>query len=151
MVNNAGQLINPSQINTNDGYLTKLSQEFRIASPQEAPLRLIAGLFYQRQFELAENNYITPGFADRLSIPGRPGQVWLTRQERVDKDYAMFGQVDFDVTDKLTLTGGLRGYIFDNSLVGFYGVNTTYFGTGVRQCLGRLNGGGPLRAGRGGR
>ena len=147
VVDNAGQLINPSQINTNDGYLTKLSQEFRIASPQAAPLRLIAGLFYQRQFELAENNYLTPGFADRLSVPGRPGQVWLTRQERIDKDYAVFGQVDLDVSDRLTLTGGARGYIFDNSLVGFYGVNTTYFGTGVRQCLGLANGGGPFGVG----
>ena len=136
VVNNAGQLINPSQINRNSDHLTKLSQELRVSTPQGKRFRAIAGLFYQHQNELAENDYITPGFADRLSVPGRPGQVWLTREDRIDRDYAAFGQADFDVTDKLTVTGGLRAYRFDNSLVGFHGVNTTYFGTGVRQCLG---------------
>ena len=62
--------------------------------------------------------------------------MWLTKEVRIDRDYAGFGQADFNVTDHLTLTGGMRYYRFDNSLVGFYGVNTTFFGTGVRQCLG---------------
>ena len=147
VVNNAGQLIDPSQINRNRDHLTKLSQELRIATPQHERFRAIAGIFYQRQRELQENDYLTPGFADRLSVPGRPGQVWLTLEDRRDRDYAIFGQADFDVTDKLTVTGGLRGYRFDNTLVGFYGVNTTYFGTGVRQCLGRAAGGGPYGVG----
>ncbi len=147
VVNNAGQLIDPSQINVNSGHLTKLSHEFRVATPQSKPFRVIAGLFYQRQAETAENDYLTPGFATRLSVPGRPGQVWLTKERRIDKDYAAFGQADLDVSDTLTLTGGIRVYKFDNSLVGFYGVNTTYFGTGVRQCLGRAAGGGPYGVG----
>lgn len=147
VVNNAGDLIDPSQINTNHYRLNKLSQELRIATPQDKPIRALAGLYYQRQFQRDENNYITPGFADRLSVPGRPGQVWLTLQDRIDRDYAAFAQAEFDVTDKLTLTGGARGYKFDNSLVGFFGVNTTYFGTGVRQCLGRAQGGGPFGVG----
>lgn len=147
VVNNAGELIDPSQINTNRFRLKKLSQELRIATPQDGRIRAIAGLFYQRQTQRDQNNYITPGFADRLSIPGRPGQVWLTLQDRIDRDYAAFAQADFDVTDSLTLTGGVRGYKFNNTLVGFYGVNTTYFGTGVRQCLGRAQGGGPFNLG----
>ncbi len=147
VVNNAGQMIDPSQINVNKGHLTKVSQEFRIASPSANRFRLIAGLFYQRQAETAENQYNTPGFADRLSVPGRPGTVWLTKEERVDRDYAAFAQADYDLSDKLTVTAGLRAYSFDNSLVGFYGVNTTYFGTGVRQCLGRASGGGPYGLG----
>ena len=145
--NNAGQLIDPSQVNRNHAHLTKHSQELRFATPAGSRVRAVAGLFYQRQTQLEENDYLTPGFADRLSVPGRPGQVWLTLENRVDRDYAAFGQADFDVTDKLTLTGGLRAYKFNNSLVGFYGVNTTFFGTGVRQCLGRAAGGGPFGIG----
>ncbi len=147
VVNDAGQLIDPSQINRNKVKLTKHSQELRIASPSTGRLRGVAGLFYQRQTQLEQNDYLTPGFATRLSVPGRPGQVWLTLQNRIDRDYAAFGQADFDVTDKLTLTGGARLYKFNNSLVGFFGVNTTYFGTGVRQCLGRAAGGGPFGVG----
>ena len=147
IVNNAGQLIDPSQINTNEFKLNKISQELRVATPRGARIRGIAGLFYQRQFQRDTNNYLTPGFADRFSVPGRPGQVWLTLQDRVDRDYAAFAQADFDITSKLTLTGGLRRYKFDNTLVGFFGVNTTFFGTGVRQCLGRAQGGGPFNLG----
>lgn len=147
VVDNLGRLIDPSQINTNRVRLNKLSQELRVASPADKRLRGQAGLFYQRQFQRDENNFLTPGFADRLSVPGRPGQVWLTLQDRVDKDYAAFAQVDFDATDKLLLTGGVRAYRFDNSLVGFFGVNTTFFGTGVRQCLGRAAGSGPFGVG----
>ena len=147
VIDNAGKLIDPSQINTNRFRLRKVSQELRIATPQKARFRAIAGLFYQRQFQRDENNYITPGFADRLSIPGRPGQVWLTLEDRVDRDYAAFAQADFDLTPKLTLTGGVRAYKFDNTLGGFFGVNTTYYGTGVRQCLGRAQGGGPFKLG----
>ncbi len=140
VVDNAGRLIDPSQLYINNRKTTKLSQEFRVASPRDARFRVIAGLFYQRQTELGEDNYLTTNFATRLSVPGRPGQVWLTRQNRIDRDYAAFGQFDFDLTDKLTITGGLRAYKFDNTLVGFFGVNTTFFGTGVRQCLGPKTG-----------
>lgn len=136
VVDNAGQLINPAQYNINFDNATKLSQELRIATPQNLPIRAIVGVFYQRQTELTENDYLVAGFADKLSIPGRPGQLWLTKEQRIDRDKAVFGQVDFDVTNQLTLTGGVRGYRFDNSLVGFYGVNSTFFGTGVAQCLG---------------
>ena len=143
VVDNNGKLIDPSQVNRDHSRLTKLSQEFRIASPKDKPVRGILGGFYQRQTLREENDYITPNFAAALSVPGRPQQVWLTLENRVDRDYAIFGQADWDVTPHLTLTAGGRGYRFDNSLVGFYGVNTTYFGTGVRQCLGRAAGGGP--------
>ena len=131
-----GRLIDPSQLYVNHRVTTKLSQEFRVASPRDARFRVIAGVFYQHQTELGEDSYLTANFATRLSVPGRPGQVWLTLQNRIDRDYAAFGQFEFDLTDKLTFTGGLRAYKFDNSLVGFFGVNTTFFGTGVRQCLG---------------
>lgn len=147
VVNNAGQLIDPSQTNRNRIHVTKLSQELRIATPQEKRLRAIVGGFFQVQKQREENDYLTPGFADRLSVPGRPGQVWLTLEDRKDRDYALFGQADFDVTDTLTLTGGARAYRYNNTLVGFFGVNTTYFGTGVRQCLGRAAGGGPYGVG----
>lgn len=140
VVDDAGKLIDPSQLFNNNRHSTKLSQEFRVSSPRDAGFRVLAGLFYQRQTELGEDDYLTPNFATRLSVPGRPGQVWLTRQNRVDRDYAAFGQAEFDVTDRLTITGGLRAYKFNNDLVGFYGVNTTYFGTGVRQCLGPKTG-----------
>ena len=55
---------------------------------------------------------------------------------RTDRDYAAFGEVSFDVTDKLTLTGGGRLYKYDNSLIGFFGYTRGYSSrTGVAACF----------------
>ena len=47
--------------------------------------------------------------------------LWLTNQRREDKDWALFGEANWDITPTLTLTGGLRFYRFDNILYGFAG------------------------------
>ena len=47
--------------------------------------------------------------------------LWLTQQERIDRDYALFGEASFDVTPKITLTGGGRYYKFNNTVFGFAG------------------------------
>ncbi len=145
----AGNYIDPSQLQLDHTHTTKLSQEVRLASPQDKHVRGIVGAFYQRATQEEENNYQVLNLAPGLSIPGHPGTAWLTRENRVDRDYAVFGQVDVDVTSKLTLTGGLRGYAYDNDLIGFYGVSSTLgtTSTGVKHCIGYGSGLGPYGAG----
>ena len=97
-----------------------MSQELRIASPQDKPFRVVAGAFYQRQSNDIFQDYQVADLA-AVSVNGRPGTLWLTKQERVDKDYAMFGEASFDITPQFTLTAGGRVSIYDNSLFGFFG------------------------------
>ena len=138
--NNAGQFIDPSQrIDGNDRF-TKLSQELRISSPQDERIRFIAGLFYQRQTRDIQQEYFVDGLATALSVTGHPNTWWLTKQDRVDKDYAAFGQVAFDIVDTLTLTAGGRLYKYDNSLIGFFGFGKYDEETGVGNPLGPLFG-----------
>ncbi len=134
----SGKYIDPSQLNHDHANTTKLSQELRISTPVDKPIRGIVGLFYQRQAQAEESDYIVPGLDPALSIPGRPNWAWLTKEDRIDRDYAIFGQVDWDVTSKLTFTGGGRGYKFDNTLVGFFGVSDVLgtTSTGVKKCIG---------------
>jgi outer membrane receptor protein involved in Fe transport len=99
----------------------KLSQELRIASPVENRFRVIAGAFYQRQSNDILQEYHVDNLAGSLSVNGRPGLLWLTKQERVDRDYAVFGEASFDVTSQITVTGGARRYKFDNTVFGFAG------------------------------
>ena len=61
---------------------------------------------------------------DHLAVDGTDDNIWLTKQLRVDRDYAAFGELSFDITPELTLTGGGRFYKFKNSLVGFFGFNS---------------------------
>jgi len=134
---NANNLISPNQyINGIDRY-KKSFVEARIASPADAPIRFIGGVFWQRQSHNIEQNYIIDNLADDLKVPGTASDIWLTKQFRVDRDYAAFGELSYDITDKLTLTGGGRLYKFDNSLVGFFGYSAGVSSrTGVAACFG---------------
>jgi iron complex outermembrane recepter protein len=126
----------PNQLVIGDDSFKKQSHELRFASPAENRLRLIAGLFYQRQEHNIEQNYIIPGLADALQVPGTDN-IWLTKQIRVDRDYAAFGELSFDITPQLTATAGGRYYKYKNSLVGFFGFGEGYSGsTGVAACFG---------------
>ncbi|SFK25727.1 Outer membrane receptor proteins, mostly Fe transport [Sphingomonas sp. NFR04] len=146
---NAGNPIDPRQRIVATDHFKKLSQELRVASPSSERLRLVAGLFYQRQSNDIHQDYRVTGLADDLSVNGHPGTLWLTQQHRVDRDYAAFGEVSYDLTDKLTATAGGRAFIYDNTLIGFFGFGrnpadgfsaTPYNGagssrTGVAQCF----------------
>jgi outer membrane receptor protein involved in Fe transport len=136
LYDNAGDLVSPNQyIKGRDKYRRQFG-ELRISSPQENRLRLIAGLFAQRQVHQITQNYIIDGIADAITVPGTESDIWLTRQRRIDRDYAAFGELSFDITDRLTATGGLRVYKYKNSLVGFFGYSDGYSSrTGVAACF----------------
>ena len=116
-------LIDPTQYIVSDDRFRKMSHELRVASPADKPLRVIAGLFYQRQQHNIEQNYIINNLNDLLAVPGTDDNIWLTDQIRVDRDYAAFGEISYDILPTLTLTAGGRYYKYKNSLVGFFGFN----------------------------
>jgi iron complex outermembrane recepter protein len=128
-LDNAGHLINPAQHIIGRDHYTKTSNELRVTSPKEYRFRMTAGVFVQRQVHEIFQDYIVNNgdpLANNLSIPGYPGSVWLTDEERVDRDAAVFGEANFDLTDNLTATAGIRHYTFDNTLYGFYGFNANF-------------------------
>ncbi|MFC4526920.1 TonB-dependent receptor [Dyella halodurans] len=124
---NAGNLINPSQfIQSKDRY-TMQSHELRIASPKDDRLRVVGGIFWQKQVHDIQQRYMINGFADSLSVTGWPDTLWLTEQRRIDQDEAIFGEVSYDfIPDTLTGTVGGRYFHTDNSLGGFYGFSAGY-------------------------
>lgn len=133
---NAGNLVNPNQFIVADDSFTRLTQELRFTSPADRRVRLVGGLFYQRQTHNIEQNYIVEDIADAITVPGTESNIWLTKQLRVDRDYAAFGEVAFDILPALTLTAGGRLYRYDNSLVGFFGYSDGFSSsTGVAACF----------------
>ena len=96
----------------------------------------MAGLFEQRQSHWIIQDYTIHNFDPGLSPTGWPGTIWLTDQMRVDRDQAAFGEASFDVTDKLTITGGIRAYHYKNSLKGFFGYGSGFSShTGEAACF----------------
>ena len=136
-VDNNNVPVNPNQyVQARDTY-RKSFGEIRVSSPQDAALRFIGGVFAQRQAHDIEQNYIIDGIADAITVPGTASNIWLTKQDRVDRDYAAFGELSFDLTDKLTLLAGARLYNYKNSLVGFFGYSDGFSSrTGVAACFG---------------
>jgi iron complex outermembrane receptor protein len=121
-----GDLINPSQYIQAANTYKKQTHELRIASPVENRLRFVAGVFWQEQDNDIQERYRVDNLADSLSVTGWEDTIWLTRQQRQDKDQAFFGEVSYDITDRLTATAGMRFFEVDNSLRGFFGFNDGY-------------------------
>lgn len=126
-----GDLVNPAQyIQAEDRY-KKTSHELRIASPQDRRFRFIGGLFWQEHFHDIQQRYRIDNLADLLSVRGWEDTIWLTKQERRDKDQAIFGELSYDIIpDKLTATAGFRHFRNDNSLKGFFGFSDGYSSQG---------------------
>jgi iron complex outermembrane receptor protein len=119
--NAVGETIDSRQFVIGEDHFKKLSQEFRVSSPQDARFRVFAGAFYQRQTNDIFQDYTVANLSPALSVNNRPGTLWYTKQFRADTDYAMFGEAAYDILPNLTLTAGGRAYIYDNSLIGFFG------------------------------
>lgn len=131
---NAGNTINPQQRILGDDHFTKQSHELRISSPATDRFRYTAGLFYEGQGHYILQDYVVENLATvspggfvpgssppPISVDGWPSTLWLTDEQRYDKDYAAFGEASFDILPNLTITGGIRFYKYDNTLKGFFG------------------------------
>lgn len=138
--NSTATLATPIQKITGRDRFDKQSHELRLASPSTDRLRFVVGGFIQRQSHWIIQDYVIDKFADALSVPGWKNTIWLTDQMRVDRDKALFGQATYDLTDHLSITGGIRWYDYKNSLTGFYGFSVPYdtligSGTGAASCF----------------
>jgi iron complex outermembrane receptor protein len=138
-VGNNGLPVMPQEFVDGGGYFEKWSHELRVSTPADLPVKATVGLFLQRQLHNIWQLYTMPGFgyanigtgnpnglATSLSIPGFPDAIWLTDEQRVDRDQAAFAQVTWDINSQWALTGGLRYYKYDNSLQGFYGFEANH-------------------------
>ena len=132
----AGNFINTSQYIQGRDYFKKTSHELRVASPTENRFKVVAGLFYQKQTHNIEQRYRIDNLASAVEVPGWPDTLWLTKQLRTDRDYAAFADATFDLTDRFSITGGIRFFKYKNSLEGFFGFGSGYSSkTGVAACF----------------
>jgi iron complex outermembrane recepter protein len=114
-------LVDPTQYIQGKDRYDRQTHEIRLSSAQDQRTRFVAGFFFQQQNHGIEQRYKIDDFNNAYEVTGWSDTIWLTEQERVDRDYALFGELSFDVTQKLTATGGLRAFRAKNSLEGFFG------------------------------
>jgi outer membrane receptor protein involved in Fe transport len=135
LVDNDGDPTVGQYIQGRDRY-DRYSHELRVSSPADKRLRFVGGIFVQRQEHDIQQRYLIDNLADALEVTGWDDTVWLTKQFRVDKDHAVFGELTYDLTDQLSLTGGFRYFETENSMTGFFGYGDWGFSSsGEASCF----------------
>ena len=108
---------------------TRQSHELRFQSPVDQRLRWTGGLFFQKQEHDFDLQYTVPDSAVSTSVVEGLHVVWQTKQVRIDRDEAIFGELTFDFTEKFSGTFGARYFEYENDLYGFNGF--------LRHCTGQ--------------
>lgn len=91
----------PAFANTNADYQQDFSQEVRLSSPTDKPIRaVIGGYYFKQQFETVDILFSTTKAGNWL---GSPSSGRSTIENK-----AIFGLVEWDVTDALSITAELR-------------------------------------------
>jgi iron complex outermembrane receptor protein len=119
-----GTKLDPTQTTHNHDNYSKQTHELRVSSPLGNPLRLTAGMFYQRQTDRGIEDYIIPGLASGTrpaAVRNCGDDVYCVKGYRVDRDYAAFIDASYDIVPSVTVSGGIRGYIYSNTILGFAG------------------------------
>jgi len=129
----------PTQYTENWDTYTKLTNEIRFTSPSDQRFRWLVGGYAQHQTDDIRVEFRVDGLPAWYQVNGQGQVLYLSQQDRTDRDKAVFGDVTFDVTDKFKMSAGMRYFWVDNSLFGFfgYGQNVNAYGwssSGWRQC-----------------
>ena len=120
---NAGVLLPSNLVDTTD--LETFAQELRLGSSQSGPFQWLVGVFYSEVDRFYRQRLPTPGYdafidarfgagtAAATTAPGFPANSPYAADLPYDiRQWAIFGEASFDITDRLTATAGGRYYDF---------------------------------------
>lgn len=91
----------------------RINQELRLVSTTDGPLNWIVGAFYNNLQTTGFSAEFTPGYAQFAGF-NRPDNLEYFSQSFVDlEETAFFGEIGYDITEKLTVTLGARYYDYE--------------------------------------
>ncbi len=86
--------------------LEKFTQEIRLASPQDQTLQWLVGAFYTHERSGNDQTINIYDGSGALITPLAPFE--MTGLSSIYKEYAAFGDLTYQITDRFDVTGGLR-------------------------------------------
>lgn len=114
-----------------DNSYDRQSHEVRLQSQGDSKFQYITGLYYEDATHKYRQEWIQPGmaqgpqfnqFVPNWTSTADSQYLWyLTDQKREDKQYAVFGEFSYDITDDLTGMLGGRYFKNESSLKGVSG------------------------------
>jgi len=109
----------------------RTTHEIRLSSSESERVHWVAGLFFDDITTKVQTDFYVAGstghFAPNRPLAGstannpnfrHPGITFINDAIRKEQQSAVFGEITFDVTDKLSLTAGARYYDLESSLRG---------------------------------
>lgn len=122
----AGGFLDPTQHFRGDITNKRVTQELRLSSDASNPFHFTVGGFFQRSSGNTLQDYYIPGVSklDRSQLglpPVRGDTIFLIDTNPVNKDYAVFGEATYNLTSKLSVSGGIRLFKATSDSTGFVG------------------------------
>ncbi|MBX9662931.1 TonB-dependent receptor [Novosphingobium sp.] len=146
-------LLNPTQYYHADNTNKKFTQEVRLTTPKSWPFDVTVGGFYQRQKNNTNDfyairgldqivGYTAPGGGDTnfagFGIPEAQGGTmilgspavredgfYITENDTLYHDTAVFAEAHYNITPAIKITGGIRYFWTDYQITGFGGVQSS--------------------------
>jgi outer membrane receptor protein involved in Fe transport len=116
-----------------DNELSRDTHELRLQSNGDDKFNYTVGFYFEESTHKYRQEWVMPGMAKGADFAqfGEPDLWYLTDQTRSDEQTAIFGELSYDVSDKLTLTAGGRYFKNESSLEGVSGYGVVFPGTPI--------------------
>ncbi|WP_341871520.1 TonB-dependent receptor [Sphingomonas faeni] len=102
----------------NERRYKQLNQEVRLVSTHGGPLSWVIGGFYNRLKYASDRHEYTPGFSD-FAGAGRPDDLeYVSKLNSKNVEKAVYGEASLHLTDAWQVTGGIRYFKYDATIVG---------------------------------
>ncbi len=102
----------------NERKYKQFNQEVRLVSTHGGPVSWVIGGFYNRQKYASDRHEYTPGFSD-FAGAGRPDDLeYVSKLNSKNVEKALYGEASLHLTDAWQVTGGIRYFKYDATIVG---------------------------------
>lgn len=105
----------------------RTSHELRLVSLADNRLHYTVGMFYEKIETDYNLQWFQPGMSQSLWVEGIENLYFRTDQEREDSQFAIFGELTYDISDSVSITGGARWFDEEATISGVVGYDGTAY------------------------
>ncbi|MBR51732.1 MAG: TonB-dependent receptor [Gammaproteobacteria bacterium] len=116
-----GPCVDPSIQFENDTHQEYDTTEIRLSSKEGDKLNWILGAFQTENITEYDSQWHVPAINPAAAVPGSKDLYYQTDQVRSEEESAIFGEIYYQLNDKIELTFGHRSFDNETTLKGFVG------------------------------
>ena len=102
----------------NERRYKQFNQEVRLVSTHGGPISWVVGGFYNRLKYASDRHEYTPGFSNFAGLGRTDDLEYISKLNSKTVEKALYGEASLHLTDKWQVTGGIRYFKYDATVVG---------------------------------